>query len=233
MHVLHKQVAACACKETADVTIAAADGVCPLVVQMIEPLLAERLSQEAASSATAQRQQQTQTPALQPAAPPPDPHLADKLAMLLLLQEPSAWGLPSDWALPEQHASWTALLDASAVSIVEGEVQYMRRQLQHIDQVMRKDTAGASDASCMDTAGDSDGSCAHEFPLDCSVRGCAGAGGSGGEDGINSYEPLYAGECAGSAAAGEATAQQQEHVPPADPAEQKERGYHHACCGHH
>ena len=230
---MHKQVAACACKETADVTIAAADGVCPLVVQMIEPLLAERLSQEAASSATAQQQQQTQTPALQPAAPPPDPHLADKLAILLPLQEPSAWGLPSDWALPEQHASWTALLDASAVSIVEGEVQYMRRQLQHIDQVMRKDTAGASDASCMDTAGDSDGSCAHEFPLDCSVRGCAGAGGSGGEDGINSSEPLYAGECAGSAAAGEATAQQQEHVPPPDPAEQKERGYHHACCGHH
>ena len=61
--------------------------------------------------------------------------LADKLTMLLLLQEPTAWGPAEAWADQQQLKQWQQLLDASVVSIVEGEVQYLRQQLLHIEDV--------------------------------------------------------------------------------------------------
>jgi hypothetical protein len=85
----------------------------------------------------AQDQQQQQQPDF----------LSEKLTMLLLLQEPSAWGDAAAWADPQQHKQWQQLLDASAVSIVEGEVQYLRQQLMHIEDVLHegREAAAAAD----------------------------------------------------------------------------------------
>eukprot|EP00878_Enallax_costatus_P005433 GHUV01005703.1.p1 GENE.GHUV01005703.1~~GHUV01005703.1.p1 ORF type:complete len:209 (+),score=113.57 GHUV01005703.1:2-628(+) len=90
--------------------------------------------------------------------------LAEKLTMLLLLQEPTAWGPAEAWADQQQLKQWQQLLDASAVSIVEGEVQYLRQQLLHIEDVLHEDRPAVSEGS---------GVCSTcSFQLDCSVKGC-------------------------------------------------------------
>lgn len=107
-----------------------------------------------------QSQQQQQVHQQQP------DFLSEKLTMLLLLQEPSAWGLAAAWPDPQQHKQWQQLLDASAVSIVEGEVQYLRQQLLHIDDVLQEcrdgEQASGSGPVCRTCP----------FQLDCTVKGC-------------------------------------------------------------
>jgi hypothetical protein len=101
--------------------------------------------------------------------------------MLLLLQEPSAWGDSAAWADPQQQKQWQQLLDASAVSIVEGEVQYLRQQLMHIEDVLHEGREAAAAAAAGE--GDlSDGAAAGvggmpscsscPFQLDCTIKGC-------------------------------------------------------------
>jgi hypothetical protein len=84
-----------------------------------------------------------------------DSYVSEKLTMLLLLQEPSAWGGGDAWREPAQLAAWRALLDASAVSILDGEVGYLRQQLLHIEDVLQVSAAGASGAQAQRCDGDS------------------------------------------------------------------------------
>lgn len=98
------------------------------ILQAIQPLLAQHLAQQ----------------------PPSQPHvehsfLSEKLTVLLLLQEPAAWGAAELWSDPQQHQAWKHLLDASAVSILDGEVGYLRQQLRHIEDVLQ--IAGTSDST--------------------------------------------------------------------------------------
>ncbi|WIA42506.1 hypothetical protein OEZ86_008492 [Tetradesmus obliquus] len=90
-----------------------------------------------------QQQQQAQIDQKQQQQQPD--FLSEKLTMLLLLQEPSAWGDAAAWADPQQLKQWQQLLDASAVSIVEGEVQYLRQQLMHIEDVLHEGRDAAAD----------------------------------------------------------------------------------------
>lgn len=123
--------------------------------QIIQPFLEQRLQQlaEHGSSLAGLPQQQQQ-----------QQFLSEKLTMLLLLQEPTAWGPPEAWADQQQYKQWQQLLDASAVSIVEGEVQYLRQQLLHIDDVLHENR---------DIAAEAGGVCSTcSFQLDCSVKGC-------------------------------------------------------------
>jgi len=66
--------------------------------------------------------------------------------VLLLLQEPAAWGPAELWTDPQQHQAWVHLLDASAVSILDGEVGYLRQQLHHIEDVLQ--VSGNTSSSC-------------------------------------------------------------------------------------
>ena len=58
-------------------------------------------------------------------------YLAERAALLLLLQLPSAW--PSlSWPSPEAAAQWTALMDITGFTIVATEVRgYIGRLNQH------------------------------------------------------------------------------------------------------
>lgn len=82
--------------------------------------------------------------------------LAEKLCMLLLLHPTDRWS--AAWADAAQGEQWQQLLDATAISIVETEVLYLREQLQHIDDVIE---GGSLEPAC--------GTC--KFSLDCSVKG--------------------------------------------------------------
>lgn len=95
--------------------------------------------------------------------------LSEKLTMLFLLQVPSAWGLAGAWADHQQHKVWQQLLDASAVSIVEGEVQYLRQQLLHIEDVLHESKQAAAGVDGVTSVGVCS-SC--PFQLDCQVKGC-------------------------------------------------------------
>jgi hypothetical protein len=107
--------------------------------------------------------------------------LSEKLTMLLLLQEPSAWGDAAAWADPQQQKQWQQLLDASAVSIVEGEVQYLRQQLMHIEDVLHEgreaaaavaSDGGVSDGADVGAAGGAPACSSCPFQLDCTIKGC-------------------------------------------------------------
>jgi hypothetical protein len=83
--------------------------------------------------------------------------LSEKLTVLLLLQEPLAWGAADLWADPQQHEAWKHLLDASAVSILDGEVGYLRQQLHHIEDVLQVTGAGSSSGGSGGSGGSSGG----------------------------------------------------------------------------
>jgi hypothetical protein len=102
-----------------------------LSLQAIQPLLAQHLAQQQPQ----QQQQQAE-----------HSFLSEKLTVLLLLQEPSAWGAAELWSDPQQLQAWKHLLDASAVSILDGEVGYLRQQLRHIEDVLQV-TAGVSSST--------------------------------------------------------------------------------------
>jgi hypothetical protein len=172
------------------------------VLQVIEPLVAQmRPYLPADLQQTADdhhhpcheqhQQEHTQHMQQQPEAQDPQPppqqqqqqqpdFLSEKLTMLLLLQEPSAWGDSAAWADPQQQKQWQQLLDASAVSIVEGEVQYLRQQLMHIEDVLHEGreaaAAAGGDGDVSDGAEAGIGatpSCSScPFQLDCTIKGC-------------------------------------------------------------
>lgn len=77
----------------------------------------------------------------------------EKLCMLLLLQEPSAWAPAASWADATQHKQWQQLMDASAVSIMEGEVQYLREQLRHIHELHAQGNLTCEEAAAHDQGG--------------------------------------------------------------------------------
>lgn len=95
--------------------------------------------------------------------------LSEKLTMLLLLQVPSAWGHAGAWADHQQHKVWHQLLDSSAVSIMEGEVQYLRQQLLHIEDVLHEGKEASAGARGVPSSRVCS-SC--PFQLDCQVKGC-------------------------------------------------------------
>jgi hypothetical protein len=158
-------------------------------LQMIQPLLARHSVSPSASNhpALGQQQgpppsqqgqqclqQQTQHELDQAAADLQHQHqqqdfLSEKLTMLFLLQVPSAWGPADGWAHHQQHKVWHQLMDSSAVSIVEGEVQYLRQQLLHIEDVLQEGKEAAAGAGGVTSVGVCN-SC--PFQLDCQVKGC-------------------------------------------------------------
>ncbi|KAI8471447.1 MAG: Phytochelatin synthase-domain-containing protein [Monoraphidium minutum] len=105
---------------------------------------------------------------------------AEKLTMLLLLQPPSAWAPAAAWAAPSQHAAWAKLLETSAVSILESEVRYLRRQFSHLGEVV---LAGGDEHSVEDC-----GTCTPRRP------GGDGGGGGGFELMVGRCGPPGAGE---------------------------------------
>lgn len=103
-----------------------------LVLQALAPLLAQHLAEQQHLEHHQQQQAQEHS------------FLSEKLTVLLLLQEPSAWGTAELWADPAQLEAWKHLLDASAVSILDGEVGYLRQQLHHIEDVLQESGGGSS-----------------------------------------------------------------------------------------
>lgn len=121
-------------------------------MQALQPLLAQHLAQQ-------QQQQGQLVQQLQEHS-----FLSEKLTVLLLLQEPSAWGAAELWDDPQQHEAWKHLLDASAVSILDGEVGYLRQQLHHIEDVLQVSGAGSSSSSSISSGGC--GSCLGDLQQD-------------------------------------------------------------------
>jgi glutathione gamma-glutamylcysteinyltransferase len=139
--------------------------------------------------------------AAQVSAPPggEDGLLAEKLTVLLFLVDPKQWPLGAEeWgasgaatggeeeeegAAKRESARFAALLDVSAVSLVEAEVRYMREQLRYLDAVLGSSRGG----------GDVEGSAAAAAEAGAAAAtATAGGGGSGaGSDcGGNCYTPL-------------------------------------------
>lgn len=121
-----------------------------LCLQAIQPLLQQHLAQHPQP----QLQQQEHS------------FLSEKLTVLLLLQEPAAWGPAELWVDPQQHQAWIHLLDASAVSILDGEVGYLRQQLHHIEDVLQ--VSGNTSSSC--------NSCSSSEPAQGTVAAAGAAG---------------------------------------------------------
>jgi hypothetical protein len=107
-----------------------------VATQAIQPLLSELQGHPPGSD----QQQQLETEEQEEASG----FLSEKLTMLLLLQEPTAWGADAAWADGAQRKAWQQLLDASAVSILEGEVAYLRQQLKNLEDVLQVNGAGSS-----------------------------------------------------------------------------------------
>jgi hypothetical protein len=95
--------------------------------QAIQPLLAQHLAQQQ------QQEQQVEHSCL-----------SEKLTVLLLQPEPSAGGAAAVGLDPQQLLAWKHLLDAAAVSILDGEVGYLRQQLLHIEDVLQVTGGGSS-----------------------------------------------------------------------------------------
>jgi len=68
-------------------------------------------------------------PALPGVAPSPG-YIAEKAAVLLLLQTPSQWGV--QWPSHEAAEQWACLMDVSAYSILDAELAFLREQWRHI-----------------------------------------------------------------------------------------------------
>jgi hypothetical protein len=103
---------------------------------------------------------------------------AEKLCILLLLLPPSGWPPAGEWASREQHAAWHLLLETSAVSILESEVGFLRRQFEHLGDVL----AGGGDHEA-----DACGTC---NPAAAAAAAAGGPNGGGGGGGGEVIEPV-------------------------------------------
>ncbi|KAF5828256.1 Phytochelatin synthase-domain-containing protein [Dunaliella salina] len=65
-----------------------------------------------------------------PGVPPSPGYLAEKAAVLLLLQTPAQWGV--QWPDQETAEQWASLMDVSAYSILDAELAFLREQWRHI-----------------------------------------------------------------------------------------------------
>jgi hypothetical protein len=110
-------------------------------------------------------------PDYQPSPTSPVEFLPEKLAMLLLLREPSSWAPGAAWPDGgELHKQWQQLLDASGVSIVDSEVRYLREQLQHLDEVLAESSSGNEPGSACSNC---------EFQHECTLHKCMVHSGTG------------------------------------------------------
>ena len=163
--------------------------------QLLRPLVARRAAEDAAAAAAAADDGgggSSGAPPQQQA----DDFAAERLCMLLLLQPPDAWAPAEAWADAAQRAQWLKLLETSAVSILESEAAFLRRQFSHLGEVLagggdhaveecgtctprRDDAGGAADgvAAGGGSCGGGAASCGAGPPA-------AGGGGGGGGESI-------------------------------------------------
>jgi hypothetical protein len=114
-------------------------------------------------------------PDFQPSPTSPVEFLPEKLAMLLLLREPSSWAPGAAWPDGgELHKQWQQLLDASGVSIVDSEVRYLREQLQHLDEVLAESSGKEPGSACSNC----------EFQDECTLHKCMVHSGTGGSSSL-------------------------------------------------
>uniref|UniRef100_A0A7R9VTY1 glutathione gamma-glutamylcysteinyltransferase n=1 Tax=Chlamydomonas euryale TaxID=1486919 RepID=A0A7R9VTY1_9CHLO len=88
--------------------------------------------------------------------------LSQRVTLLLLLHQPSAWPSPQAWCDSEAASAWASLMDVSMFTIVAAEVAYLRQQFLHVSGLLK--TGGPLDPQCNVP------SCSHTHVLDCATR---------------------------------------------------------------